>query len=65
MANYAITTKVLVCSKVTNEADTVTGSLANIISTYFETITNSFTIHSIQMFDYNGQTIVVIMHNNA
>lgn len=65
MANYAVVTKVLVISKVTDEADTVSGSLANVISTYLETVTNTFTIHYIGVSDYMGQLIVTIVHNSA
>ena len=47
MANYAVITKVIIHSKINNDADTVAGSYAKEVSDYLETIDTSKTIRSI------------------
>ena len=47
MANYAVVTKVIIHSKINNDADTVAGSYAKEVSDYLETIVNTKTIRSI------------------
>ena len=47
MANYAVITKVIIHSKINNDADTVAGSYAKEVSDYLETIVNTKTIRSI------------------
>ena len=64
MANYAVITKVIIHSKINNDADTVAGSYAKEVSDYLETIVNTKTIrsiHSTEIASSNSIMTVIIV----
>mgnify|MGYP005824288599 FL=1 len=64
MANYAVITKVIIHSKINNDADTVAGSYAKEVSDYLESIVNTKTIrsiHSTELISSNSIMTVIIV----
>jgi len=64
MANYAVITKVIIHSKINNDADTVAGSYAKEVSDYLESIVNTKTIrsiHSTEIASSNSIMTVIIV----
>jgi hypothetical protein len=64
MANYAVITKVIIHSKINNDADTVAGSYAKEVSDYLETIDTGKTIrsiHSTEIASSNSIMTVIIV----
>ena len=64
MANYAVITKVIIHSKINNDADSVAGSYAKEVSDYIETIDDGKTIRSIystELVSSNAIMTVIIV----
>ena len=66
MANYAVTTKVILHNGPDDGADNVSGSYANRVSTYIETLDSStesvISIHSVPLVSSN-LIMTIIVHN--
>ncbi len=62
MANHLVTVKRLKVEKNNIDADTVTTSLAYAIKTYLATVSDTKTIHSIDIEEIDGHEIATIVH---